>query len=149
MSNFVEQIVESMESIIGTTLGATYKKLSYKFNVEQNDFVRNKKRYGVVPLDAESAITAMRYYTINHTFQVILIDDYKNVGGNDKKQEQVLFSLYDKLDDITENLYNKKLGISNIVYYVTLSSKEEPEFIEEDNVIALRANYVVQYRKQI
>ena len=149
MSNLVEQITDAMISEVQTALGSDYSKLCYFYDVSKNNFISNAKRFGVIPSSGVSGITPLRTYTIDHEFQVVITDNYFNKEDGDESQRAVIEELYEQLDEVTNRLYAKKLGIPSIVFFVTLDSMESPEFIEEDNVAIIRANFVVKYRRSI
>lgn len=147
--NTVEQISDSILTQMQTSLGADFKPLSYFFDVSQNNFVGNKKRFGVVPLSGSNNLTVTKSFTVDQNFQMILTDNYKNVGNSDSKQRDVLFFLYDKFDEIIATLYMSKLGIPNIVLFTGLQDFAEPEFLDEENLAVLKVNIIVKYRRSI
>lgn len=148
MSNVVETIVNAFKSNVATNLGATYSELKYVFDVSQNNFKTNKKGYGVVPSSGETFSGVMTHYTMRQSFQVILTDDYVNKLG-DSGQQTSLMSMYSKMDDIFVDVLNQKLGLGSTILLVESMTLEEPEFLDDNNVIVLRSNFTVQYRKAL
>lgn len=147
MSNIVEQICDAFESSISTQLGVTYKELKYKFDVAENNFKINKKRYGVIPSSGETFSGITCNYTMSQDFEVILTDDFVNRLG-DSGQRSAMFGLYDQMDKIFKELYTQKAGIPNIIILVESMTLEEPEFLE-DNIVVLRSIFTVQYRQPL
>ena len=105
MSNIVEQINDAIEARLTAVLGAEWKELDYKYDVEQNTFRGNKKRFGVVPAPAFRASGVTRSYTADHDFRVTLTTDYLTSNSNDDSKQASVFLLYDKLDDIIVDIF--------------------------------------------
>lgn len=148
MATLVQDIVEAFESEIATELGATYSELIYKYDIEKNSFRTNDKRYGVIPLFAETVEGVLCHYTMDQTFQVVLTHGYVS-GVDSSDKESKLFLLYDKMSEITKMAYSKKLGLSSTVLNINPVSIDDPEFLEENKVVILRGNYVVRYRERL
>jgi len=149
MSNLVTQIIDGMETQIASTLGASYGKLDYVFSVEDNNFRGNALRYGVIPQGASDTEGVVRAVTLDHEFQVILTDNYINQPNTDSSQMIKLKTMYDKMDDLSNALYNSKVGLPSIVLLAIQTGYDEPEFIEEDNIVVLRATYSIKYRRNL
>ena len=147
--NYVEQITSSMITEAQTALGGDYKELCYFYDLEKNGFNSNAKRFGVIPVEAKSVLTVAKAYTLDHSFQLIVTDNYFNKEDGDISQREVANQIYDKVDEVTARIYASKVGIPSIVFFVSLDSISEPEFLEDDNVVAIRANYIIKYRRNI
>ena len=147
--NLVEQIVNAMTSEVQTALGIEYAELEYLYEVEKNAFTNNSKRFGIAIKSASSSITPTRAYTLDHEFEVVVTDNYFNKEDSDLDQREKIISLYSKIDDVTKRIYARKAGIPAVVFFVTLSSISEPEFINDDNIAVLRAVYIIKYRNNI
>jgi hypothetical protein len=145
MTNIVEQINDAFEGLISTTLGVDYQELDYKWSVESNNFRQNSKRYAVVPSSAGTVSGIIRNYTLDHDFQVILTDNYISSNNNDDAKQTAVFLLYENLDDIIKEVFNKKLGLPSIVLGIGALTMDDVEFLEE-KVVVLRALFTIKYR---
>lgn len=148
MSNIVEQISDGLKTIIAAKLGSTWEEIEYTFDIEKNKSRGNAKKYGVHPLEAVSAFGVTRVYTFDQIFDLILTHDYKN-RNNDDQQKEKLFLLYDKMDDLLREVYLRKAGVPAIVLNIAPIGMDEPEFLDDDKVIVLRAKITIKYRQSI
>lgn len=148
MSNIVEQIVDAFETEVASILGGTYKELRYKYDIEQNNFNTNDKRYGVRPLFGETVSGVLCHYTMDQEFEVTITRRFTNKYNDDSLQTAVLETA-DKFDDIFKSIKSSKLGIPSIVILVSGFTMDEPEIFDENNVVALRANFTVRYRQKL
>lgn len=149
MTNLVEQINDGIESRISTVLGATFTKLDYVFDVERNQSKKNNKRYASRPLSATTVATINRAFTLDHDFEIILTQDYKEKNKTDLEQQQATMDLFSRMDDIYKDLYNTKIGLPSIVLNIPVISIAEPEYIEEHHIVVLRGIVVVKYRNNL
>lgn len=133
-----------MESETALTL-TDYLKLEYKYDIEQNTFKGNKKRYGVIPLSASVGIPIIGTLTYDHSFELILTDDFVD-KRNDNDKDRVIKELSDRIEDMTVKFHQSLLGLPDVVILVELLSIDEPEIIDDHNVIAMRASFLVKYR---
>ena len=148
MSTLVEQINDSITSLIATELGATYSELEYVLDVSQNAFDLTNKKYGVRPLFANSVEGVTKVYTLDQDFEIILTDEFVNSGVDDTAQREVAFSLYDKMSEIFKAIYLTKAGVPSIVLIVNSITMSEPEYLT-DEVAILRAIVRIKYREAI
>lgn len=149
MATKVAQIIDGMEGEIVTKLGVSYSKLNYVYDISKNTFKGNANRYGVVPLDATNNPTIIKASTLDHIFQVVLTDEYRNSPTGDLNLQETIEGLYDKMNDLEEQFYQSKIGVPSIVIYMELSSIEEPEILEDHKIAALRGNFLVKYRTPV
>lgn len=149
MSTTVKDIVDAFESDISTNvLGSEWSELLYKFDIEQNNFRSNDQRYAVIPGFGQSFSGILKNYTVAHDFQCILVRSFINRDG-DAALRTALYDIYDKFDDIYKRLLSYKLGIPSVVLHVESFTIEEPEILDENNVVAVRSTFTIQYRKQL
>lgn len=148
MANLVEQIVNAFESSMATELGATYSELKYKQDVEKNNFKTNNKRYGVLPLGYSQADGVVKSFTAEQVFQVILTHGYVNKTDS-TNQESKTFLLFDKMSEVYKLAMLKKLGISSVILSVSDLSVDDPEYLEDNDLIVLRGNFTIKYRESL
>lgn len=147
MSNLVKQINDAIETRIAAVLtGET--ELEYKLDIAKNNFRNSAERYACIPLDAETTEGINLHYTLNHTFQVILTKGYVN-RHDDSPQRTATFDLYTDMDTVIKDLVLSKAGLPGIIIVIQGLTLSEPEYLTEDNVAVLRANFIVKYRGQV
>lgn len=146
MSNIAEQVREAMESIIATEL-PTFSQLRYKLDVSKNTGPGNGRGFGVTAGPAVATETVTKTITLDHGFNVKLMDNFRK-QQSDAAAIDVIDDLYDKHDEISKVMAEKKAGLPAIVIVVTLDSIDEPEILEDEAVL-LTANYTVKYRSLI
>lgn len=149
MANIVEQINDAMTSRISTVLGATYSELSYVINVEKNNFLGNKKRYGIRPMDSNTVSGLTRNYNMNQLFNVVLTHDYLNLSNNDTDQRDKTFVLYDQMDIIFKDLFLTRAGIPAIILNIEEINIDAPEYVEASSLIILAAQLTIKYRQPL
>lgn len=147
MSNFVEQIETSLTSLVATAV-PSYAELDHIYDIQQNNLNNNTDRYGVAVGSLVSSPDIIKYSTVDHTFQVVLTQGFISSQDDDTRIRTAINELHDKMDEILKDVYNKKAGLPALVLVVTLDSMSEPEILE-DNVVALRMDLVVKYRRSI
>ena len=86
MAVIVSDIVSGMRTVISTALGAGWQELRNWYNVEKNDVRSAAQAYNVRPLSASPVDGVMKYYTVDHTFEVILSDVIAR--GNDDSEKE-------------------------------------------------------------
>jgi len=148
MSTLTKQIIEGIEGRIESVL-PDYRKLRYYYDVEKNDYKGNDERFAVIPMGVESQEGVIRSITVNQDFQIVLTDGYRNGPKDDENLQDKIKALYDKMDDVLNDLFINKLGVPTIVLLSTLSGFDEPEILEENKVAVLRMNIIVRYRRSI
>lgn len=148
MANIVEQIRDNFETEVSTALGATYSELKYKIDISQNNFKGNKLGYGVVPQEFEVVEGVIKSVTVDHTFDVVLTQDYHN-QKSDANQVTSALELFDKMNDVSDAVVSTNLGLAGTVFVVRMTGTDEPEYLEEDNVVVLRGKFLVKYRTAI
>jgi hypothetical protein len=148
MSSLVSTIITGIETRLAAVL-TTYDPLRYYFDLEKNDYAGNNSRYAVIPKEVESQAGVVRSVTVNQGFQIVLTSGYRNNPKSDTDLQAVVKDLYDKMDDVLNDLFLTKLGAPSVVLLLTLNGIEEPEILEENKVIALRMNLTVRYRRDL
>lgn len=150
MSNTVSQIVTALESGIVAELGATWTRLDHVHDIQKNSLRSANNRYGVRPLGYSSQIedTILRYLTVGHDFEIVLTRNYVNRNGDSNLQTQIN-QLFDDTEDLAVRFFVNKLGLPAIVISVSAVNVEEPEILEEDDTVAVRAIFTVKYRKPV
>ena len=145
MTDYVKQINDSIETRLAAVLGSDWSELVYKLEVTENGERNSAKRYGARPLPATSAEGVNQKVTLNHLFEIILMDQYKN-KDSDAEQQSVTFTLYDKMDEIIKDLMHTKAGIPSIITLISEPAMDEPEYPLED-VAVLRGSVLIRWRR--
>ena len=146
----VSEIVEAARPILESIL-ADYSKLDYEYIVASNSERSLEKRYGFIPTAASFVDgQALGFTTVDHAFLLTLTDTYIN-RDCDEPLRDVLFNMYAEVQDVLKELQKSKLAlptIGNRVLLIYGLSVDEPEIIEENSIVVLRAafNFRYQYR---
>lgn len=149
MSTTVVSITDQVNAICADTLGGNWHQLPHAYSLELNDLRMATKGYGVVSLAASSTTTLTNYYTLDHTFELILTDCTARTRDESDAAE-VIGLLYDKQDEVLKQMILTKLNLAGTVLLVNPSGMSEPDFIGSDRrVIALRQQFIVKYRQAI
>lgn len=148
MSTYVSQIITQTLSVISTELGSTYQQLRYVYDLDKNDYRGRYLAYGVRPLDAVSAESIVRNYTLDQGFEVILTDTIARTDS-DSQITTSLGTMYNKADEIFKALVNTKINLASFVLNVFDPSLNEPEYFDDQKYVVLRMQYKVKYRSQL
>lgn len=144
----VKEIIEETRNVIEGLL-PEFTRLDYEYDITKNNERSLSKRYGFIPQDANfKEGSALGFSTIDHVFQLILIDDYLN-KDDDQAQANALQGLYEAVHCILKDLQKKPLTLPTAGYRVLLISGisfETPEHFDENSVVSLRANFNYTYR---
>ena len=146
--DIVKQIVEVLEAQVLVVV-PDFKLLDNKHDLEKNNFYNSVKRYGVVALDGTQGDSALRYYTINRTFKLKLLQKFVSAVNADNNQDNAQYILEDAIDTITAKIMNNRLGIPNIVNNITISNIDDPDFTTLENMLIMEVDYIVQYKNAI
>jgi hypothetical protein len=144
----VKEIVTASKAAIATLL-PDFSQLAYEYDIQKNSERDNPKGYGFVPLSADFVEgRSLQHTTMSHRFQIILTTDFLN-QSSDSAQAEALQGLYENMHTLAQDFMAKKLVLPTASYKVLLVrglSFEEPEFFDDNKLIALRANIEMQYR---
>lgn len=146
--DIVSEIIEETKLTIEGLL-PEFKRLDYEHDILKNNERGLTKRFGFIPQSATfKEGSALGHVTMEHDFQLILMDDYKN-KDDDAPQSTVLNNLYSAAHSILKDLQKKPLTLPTAGYRVLLVSGisfESPEHFDENEVVVLRANFNYTYR---
>lgn len=145
--NIVSQIHTNIKSVASTVLGGTWHELRRVFDPEQNDSRTAENAYGVRHGAASSADGVMRYYTMDHSFTVVLSRRFVD-RLSDAEIQTVINDLYNKADSILVEVFLKKLSLPTIVLIVDNPSIAEPRVLGNQSVI-LELSFNVKYRNAV
>lgn len=150
MANIVEQIISAGKTTIAANIVESgFAELDYYVDLTKNNFRTNHKRYGFVPKEAVGSEAGInRYYTLDHTFEVILTKR-ADTRTDDSSVISVLNDLYDEMDNIFQAFHLTKLGLSSIVMLIDGPSIDEPEYLEDNRLVVLRGSFIIKYRQAI
>ena len=142
----VQEIQTAIKPIIESVTGFT--QLDYEYDIDLNSDRGYTEKYGFIPQDAIFAEgRAMGASTINHTFQLILVNDFNN-QDDDTAQNTTLMGMYEDAQSLLKDLQKSRLTLptpTNRVLLISGLSFDEPEFSGDNSTIALRLNFNIQY----
>lgn len=141
----VSSILTSLNTQVSTILGADWGELKHVYNLEDNSFRSSDKKYGVGALQGASVSGTTKAVTVDFGFFVVLVENFIN-RDSDANERAALSDIYDKLDSINENIFQKKLNNNNVLVVQDLSF-DAPEKIDRGS-IAVRVNFTIKYRQQ-
>lgn len=145
----VESIITAINAAAAAELGGSWKELLDVFNVDNNSARGGKQAYGARPLPAASTPTVIRAYALDHQFELILTNPVTRAQGSAEAMT-VIHDLYTKQDLIFRNMAASRLGLSaEGVLDVFGPSLSEPAFSQSGELVVLRQQFNVKYRRQI
>lgn len=148
-TDIVTQITNAMLSEISTVLGVEYKQLPYIYDVVKNNFRTSKSRYGVRPLSTTEIDGVVKATTHIQSFEVVLTEGYTQTAVGDSKLQEKALVAFENMHDIYKQLAVNKAGVPGSVLLVQALNISEPEVLEEDKVLVLRATVDILYRIEI
>jgi len=143
----VDEIIVAIKALLPGLTGFT--QLDYEYDVALNAEDRQAKKFGFIPKEADFIEgRGMGFTTVDHTFQMILTDDFKNFD-DDTTQHTKLMALYTTSQNAQVEFQKSRLALptpGHLVMLISLSGIEEPEFLGENNIVILRTNFKIQYK---
>lgn len=147
MANHVERIKDELNTIAAASYAGA-SKIRYLYDLSKNDSRTPAKGYGVKVLSGVPTDTLTKSFTIDQDFELILADTIARTH-DDEQREEVIDRLFDRADDIAVTATNTKVNLSSIVIDVSAPSYGEPEFFDENKIVALRTQFTVKYRRNL
>jgi len=146
MAAIVTDIRAAILAQQATTLGGTYQRIPYVFNVERMDIRTARLGYGCRALGGVPPDVQMnRTFTIDQGFEMVFTDTFaKDVKDLDK--ETAIDTMFNKADEVMKAIVNTKLGLSATVLFVGAPTYAEPELVRAAKVVVLRVQFIVKYR---
>ena len=145
MSAIVKTIRDNFETLIGTTLGATWQVLENKYKLDNGHNNNQTQRFGVIVGSATGTTGVTKSYTLDRSFDLMLLNKY----NKESDIQATVDILEDALDEVTKVAIHNKLGTSANVLNVEIVSVNEIELNEIEKVAILRATYLVKYRNPL
>lgn len=144
----VQEIVEACSDVFDMVL-TDYRKAPYQFILASNNEANLASTYTFTPINATFAEgRAIGSTTMNHLFRLELVDSFLNRDCDDALA-QALYNQYDLVQDTLKELQKSKLALptaGNQVLLISGLALDEPEIIEENGIVILRATFNIQYR---
>lgn len=144
MSSRVQQIVDGIETVIVANTSG-YQKSKNVFDLSQNNLKTSKKVYAVRPMSASPTSTAIKHWTLEQTFEVVLSNEFVNKDGTDSGLRTILYALYEDLEAIGKKTLITKLGL-NFVLLVESMDISEPSIDNDNNIVTLTSNVVIKFK---
>lgn len=143
----VDEVIVAVKALLPGLTG--YSQLDYEYDIDLNSDSNYTEKFGFIPLSANFVEgRSIGFSTIDHTFQLILTNDFLN-RDDDTNQHTALMQLYDKAQGTLKELQKSKLALptpTNKVLLISGQSFEDPEFSSDNSTVALRVNFIIQYR---
>lgn len=148
-TNVVREITEGMMAEIAGVLGPAFQPIPYVYDVSKNNFKQSMSKYGVRPLATFEINGVVRVTTHQHSFQVVLTEGYIETSIGDARIQTTVLDLFDKMNIIYKKLETVKAGVPLKVLNVTNLVISEPEILEQDKVLVLKATIDILYRIEL
>lgn len=145
MSTAVKDISDSIKVRINDVLD-DYSELAYKRSIEKNNFRTTSKRYGVLPLAGTQLDGVTKHITFNMSFEITLTDQYFETNIDDNKKDTAALELRQNWFKVYRDLVKSKAGLPSQVMQVSSASISEPEFLDDQKVVALRGTCDITFR---
>jgi hypothetical protein len=145
----IQTIVDNLITLVGAQLPSEYSEIDHLLDLQKNAFKKSSKRYGVRVLGSSEQDGTTRHTTHDHTFEVVLTDWYQDPVVSDTDQRTKGIALQYKQLQVYAEVVRAKAGTPQHVALVTGLSISEPEYIEGDNVVAVRATFDIRYRQSL
>ena len=146
--DIVGEIIDEVKLTLDALM-PDYRRLNYEYDILKNNERGLAKSFGFIPKAANfKEGSALGFTTIEHTFEIILTDDYLN-KDDDSAQATALRGMYAQVQGILKDLQKKSIALPTSGYRVLLISGltyEEPEHFNDNSSTVLRATFIITYR---
>lgn len=149
MATSVTDISNGINTRLLAVLGSSYKQLPFVNDISKNSLSISNMMYGNRPLPAFEAETVTKRLTFLHTFEIIVTTGYSDSNIDDAPQVAAALGLYEQMLEIHEDMENTRCGVPATVLNVLNASMSEPEYLENEKVVVLRATIDVLYRNNL
>jgi len=146
MSDQIRTITDGILAEMATVLGANYKTLAYLEDIQKNAFTMNNDRYGVRALVAVQTPGVTKYTTLTQSYEIVISKGYIQSKINDSEQVTKSYDIRAQILDIYKQLVNTKAGAPAQVMNVFSLIISEPEYLEVDKVVIVRATMDITHR---
>ena len=146
MATIMTDIKDAVKTEVAAQLGPTYKELAYVEDVAKNSLRTSSDRYGVRALALFETDSVTKYNTYQQNFELIISRGYIQSSVDDTEQVDASYDLRAEVFDIYKRLVNNKGGSPANVMNVNNLTISEPEYLEDDKVVIIRANFDILYR---
>ena len=144
MSSGPTDILNAIETRTNAVL-PSYSRLKHSYNLEANEKRGSNDGYAIGAGAGSTVAGTFRTVTFDQEFFVVLTKRFGGRSG-DSADRTALKAIYDDIELLYKDFFQSKLGINSIVYVVSEMTLEEPELLG-DNVISVRMNFTVKFRK--
>ena len=117
--------------------------------MNKNNFKQSRSKYGVRPLTTFEINGVVKATTHQHSFEVVLTDGYVNNGISDANIQSVVLQAFENMNSIYKRVEQVRAGAPTQVLNVTNLVISEPEILDVDKVVVLRATIDVLYRIEL
>jgi len=145
----IATIVTGIKTRVAAELGSTYSELAHTIDVSKNNFKGSSKRYGVISQAHEQTDGTFGRVTLAHTFKIVLTDYYASPSTSDSAKLTSGITLQEKMGDIYVDLVNNQCGAPSLVILTDGLEVEEPEYLEDTNVVVVVGTVRATYRKTL
>lgn len=138
---------DSVRTRMAAVLGVDFSELTNVTEIEKNAFKGANKRYGVVANEISEVLGSTCHLTVDQNFEMVLTNGYfSNVKASDSDKRGKALELQDLMFDIYKDLKTTKSGSPSLVMQTYNLNIQEPEYLEENHVVAIRATLTIKYR---
>jgi len=146
MSDQIRTIKDSILSEIALELGASYKELAYLEDIEKNSFLTSNDRYGCRALVANQTPGVTKYTTLVQSFEIVISKGYIQSSVGDSEQVIKSYDIRANILSIYNRLVRNQAGSPVVVMNVNGLVVSEPEYLEDDKVVVVRATMDITHR---
>lgn len=140
-----KDIQQAIQNRVANNQG-DFKKLAYQEDIPKNNFRNTPKRYGVRVLESSQIAGVTKHATFDHTFELVLTDQYFETNIDDNKKVEAYLNLRGAAYEVYKDLVKSKAGLPSQVINVYGLVLNAPEFITESKVVVQRAQMTVTAR---
>lgn len=138
---------DSVRTRMAAVLGPDFSELTNVTEIEKNAFKGANKRYGVVANEMNEVAGSTCHVTIDQEYEMVLTNGFfSNVKASDSDKRDKALELQDLMFDIYKDLKSSKSGRPDLVMHTFSLTIQEPEYLEENHVVAIRATLTIKYR---
>ena len=145
--SIVQRISSQIVALMAEVLDKKFRPLKYVYEIEKNSKRSKEKGFGVIPLGVETTDGMSRHYTVEQGFELVIMDRYEDRNDESQKKAAV-FNLFSKAEEIVDRIYQRGIGISEVIHVASFSIAD-PEVLEAEAAVVLRVEIRLQWRKRI
>lgn len=141
-------IVTGIETTLASVF-TSFTKANFGIDIQKNSWKHGKSVYSVVPQSSSQGNSTTCAITMEQSFLVTIADQFKSERTDDSSKQSKIISLTDSAMDFFKALVKNKAFAPSVVLNIYDLEIQDPEFLEDENIVLIKMSFIVLNRTQL